>query len=196
MTRLTLTLMFGLGLLALSCADSVTLGEYLAEMDSLRARLEEELTVQRSQLEAIHQEGDPFTEQERAEHDRERILYFVRVMRETSLEVEKVEPAAEAEGAHEAYITAIEGFVAAFEATITDETYHEMFSDPHVRDIRAYSAEGPTLVQIEDSVMSFDSLPSLREAESDMANACGELREIAFSYYEDHPEDGILERPC
>ncbi|MCH8854471.1 MAG: hypothetical protein IID41_17740 [Planctomycetes bacterium] len=113
------------------------------------------------------------------------------LVRETKREVEKVEPANVAKKAHADYIRAIAGFAAAFEATLADETYQALFFPPNRR-----PSPELTLAQNEDSIMSFSAVPSLREAETILSNACGELRGIAFSDYEDRPEDGILERPC
>ena len=192
MRRILLLFLSGIVLGVVACESSgVSLGKYLAEMDSLRARLEDEQTARQTELEAIHEDGVPLTEEERATHDRERILYFVRVVGETKREVEKVEPANVAKKAHEDYITAIAGFAAAFEATLADDTYQELFFPPDRR-----PSPELTHAQNEDSIMSFSAVPSLREAETILSNACGELRGIAFSNYENHPEDGILERPC
>ena len=175
----------------LACGSGgVTIEEYIVEMDSLRARLESERTVQRTELEAIHQEGDTFTEQERAEHNVERILFAIRTARELSLELKEVEPAKQARVAHEAYITAIDGFATAFEATLADDSYHELFFPPHPRPV-----EHLTLAQNEDSTMSL-SLPSVSEAVDNRTDACVELSEFAFSIWEGNNKEGFLYRPC
>ena len=200
MKRVLLVLLYGLVLGTVACDGSggVTLAEYLAEMDSLRARIQDEGRAQRTEFEAIHEEGDPFTEEKRAKHDRERWLNLVRWVKELSLELDEVEPAKQAKKAHQAYIKGLDGFAAVAEGMLTDDAYQELFYPLRSSRRGAAQRQGLTLAQFEDSALTL-SHPRLSGVTDSWREACGELLEMAELYWEEHferDEVGAYKKPC